>query len=455
MVSGAASMSRAESALLTDLYQLTMARAYHQLGMQETAVFEVFVRALPAARGFLIAAGLDQVIAYLETLHFTPADLEFLAGLNLFPGDFLDYLGTVRFTGTIHAMPEGTPYFANEPVLRVTAPILEAQLVESRIVNLLHFQSVIASKAARCVCAARGRRVVDFGMRRAHGAEAAIFAARAAYLAGFDATATVEAGHLFGIPLSGTMAHSFIQAHDSEEEALRRFVGAGGRATTVLIDTYDTERAALRVATLARELKASRAPGQIQAVRIDSGNLTAEACAVRRILDAQQCPEIDIILSGGLDEIQIDTLLVAGTPVDGFGIGTRLDCSEDAPSLDMVYKLQEYAGKPRRKRSRGKETWPGTKQVFRERDASGTFTRDSIALADETPSGDPLLQEILRRGQRVASLPSLAESREHCRRSLMQLPDELRELSDARPVYPIMVSDRVRALAHRVDQSGE
>jgi nicotinate phosphoribosyltransferase len=248
-------MKPGESVLLTDLYELTMARAYHELGMQETAVFELFVRKLPPTRRFLIAAGLEQVIEYLEALRFTPADLEFLASLKTFPSAFLDYLATVRFTGSLHAMPEGTPFFANEPIVCVAAPILEAQLVESRLLNLVHFQSVIASKAVRCVSAARGKRLVDFGMRRAHGEEAALYAARAAYLAGFDATATVEAGRQFGIPLSGTMAHSFIQAHDSEEQALRNFVAVRGRRTAVLIDTYDTERAAHRVAKLAREFK--------------------------------------------------------------------------------------------------------------------------------------------------------------------------------------------------------
>jgi nicotinate phosphoribosyltransferase len=444
-----------ESALLTDLYELTMARAYHDLGMQEVAVFELFVRRLPLERRFLIAAGLPQVLEYLETLHFTSADLAYLAGLQQFPAEFLDYLGNLRFTGSVHAIPEGTPYFAHEPILRITAPILEAQLVESRIINLMHFQSMIASKAARCVSAARGKRLVDFGMRRAHGAEAAVFAARAAFLAGFDGTATVDAGRQFGIPVSGTMAHSFIQAHDSEEAALRRFVLATGQPTTVLIDTYDAERGARRVATLARELKAGGSPGQIRAVRIDSGDLIARARAVRGILDSGDCPEIEIILSGGLDEIQIDALLAAETPVAGFGVGTRLDCSEDVPSLDMVYKLEVYAGKSRRKRSSGKETWPGTKQVFREHDESGAFTGDSIALADESRSGMPLLHEVMRHGRRVASLPTLIESRDRCREWVARLPAALRALRGAPHPYPVTISDEVRALADRVDQAGD
>ncbi len=444
-----------ESALLTDLYELTMARAYHELNMRDMAVFELFVRRLPPERRYLVAAGLPQVLEYLETLHFCAADLEFLGGLKLFSPSFLDYLATLRFTGTVHAVPEGTPYFANEPVLRITAPILEAQLVESRVINLMHFQSTIASKAARCVSAARGKRLVDFGMRRAHGAEAALCAARAAYLAGFDGTATVEAGKQFGIPLSGTMAHSFIQAHDSEEAALRRFVMTTGQPTTVLIDTYDAERGAYRVASLARELKASQSPGQIRAVRVDSGELTAQARAVRGILDDGGCPEIEIILSGGLDETQIDALVRAGTPVDGFGVGTRLDCSEDVPSLDMVYKLEVYAGKSRRKRAHGKETWPGTKQIFREHAPSGTYTGDSIGLADESRPGTALLEEVMQGGRRVTTLPDLAASRDYCRACLERLPPALKDLDGAHDPYPVVISAEVRALADRLDQSGE
>ena len=443
----------ASPALLTDLYELTMARAYHELGMQQTAVFELFVRRLPPTRRFLIAAGLEQVIDYLQALRFTPGDLEFLAGLQLFPAAFLDHLATLRFTGGVHAMPEGTPYFAEQPILRITAPLIEAQLVESRIINLMHFQSLIASKAVRCVGAARGRRLVDFGMRRAHGAEAAVFAARAAYLAGFDGTATVEAGRRFGIPLTGTMAHSFIQAHDREEAALRNFVMLRGPRTSVLIDTYDTERAAHRVTALARELADSGRPGHIQGVRIDSGDLAGQALAVRRILDAGQCRDIDIILSGSLDEHAIESLLDAGTPVDAFGVGTRLDVSEDTPSIDMVYKLEEYAGKPRRKRSSGKETWPGAKQALREHDADGALLGDTIALASENRPGVPLLQEILRQGRRLAPPPTLVESRDLCRLRVAELPAYLQGLAADDSPYPVSVSDGVRDLADRMDRS--
>jgi nicotinate phosphoribosyltransferase len=444
-------MSTQASPLLTDLYELTMAHAYFELGMQETAVFDLFVRRLPPTRRFLIAAGLEQILDYLEQLRFSDEDLQFLARLNLFPDRFLDHLAEVRFTGTVHAMPEGTPYLANEPILRITAPILEAQLVESRIMNIATFASLIASKAARCVLAARGRRLVDFGMRRAHGAEAALMAARSAYLAGFDATATVEAGRLFGIPLSGTMAHSFIQAHDHEEEAFRSFVKARNRRTALLIDTYDTIRAAQTVAQLARELAESGTPGLVQAVRIDSGDLGAQARAVRDILDAAGCPEIEIVLSGGLDEHAVESLLESGTPVDAFGIGTSLDVSEDAPSLDMAYKLQEYAGQPRRKRSPGKETWPGRKQVFRKRNAQGEWMEDWIALEDEPVDGEPLLEEVMCAGKRTQQRPDLNTIRERCMAQLKQLPPQLKSLKPGQGDLPVRISEGVQALARQAD----
>ena len=280
-------MKTVREALLTDLYQLTMAQAYFELGMRDNAVFELFVRRLPETRRFLLAAGLEQALEYIEGLRFTAEDIGFLATLGRFRADFLDYLRSVRFTGAVHAMPEGSPFFAEEPIVRVSAPILEAQLLESRLINIVHFQTMVASKAARCVIAARGKQLIDFGMRRAHEADAAVFAARAAYLAGFDATATVEAGRRFGIPLSGTLAHSFIEAHDSEEQAFRSFVLSSPEPTTLLVDTYDSTRALQRIITLAGELAQSGSEHGIRAIRIDSGDLAAQALAARIALDAQ------------------------------------------------------------------------------------------------------------------------------------------------------------------------
>lgn len=439
----------AATALLTDFYQLTMAHAYFELGMRETAVFELFVRRLPRTRRFLVAAGLEQALDYVERLRFTAEELEYLARLGTFSRPFLDHLATLRFTGSVHAMPEGTALFADEPILRVTAPILEAQLLESRIINIVHFQTLIASKAARCVLAARGRTLVDFGMRRAHEADAALLAARAAYLAGFDATATVEAARRFGIPPSGTLAHSFIEAHDREEDAFRRFVRVRPEPTALLIDTYDTERGARRVAALAHEIEAQGPKGHgVRAVRIDSGDLAAEARRVRAILDELGCPAIRIVLSGGLDEYAIDRLVAGGVPADAFGVGTALDVSADAPSLDMAYKLEHYAGKPRRKRSPGKATWPGAKQVYRERGDAGVAVRDRIALdGDERAAGEPLLAEVMREGRRTVAAPSLDEAREHCRREVLSLPPALRVLDDGPADFEVSVSEGLHALA--------
>ena len=444
-------MKSGGGALLIDLYQLTMAQAYFELGMNGTAVFELFVRRLPETRHFLLAAGLEQALEYVENLRFTADDLAFLSRVGLFRSDFLDYLGSVRFTGSIHALGEGTPFFAQEPIVRVTAPILEAQLLESRLINIVHFQTTIASKAARCVSAARGRQLVDFGMRRAHEADAAVFAARAAYLAGFDATATVEAGRRFGIPLSGTLAHSFIEAHDREEQAFRCFVLSSPEPTTLLIDTYDSARALQRVIALAREL-AERAPGRgIRAVRIDSGDLAAQARTTRAALDAQGLRDIRIVLSGNLDEQAIEGLLTGGAPADAFGVGTALTVSADAPTLDMVYKLQEYGGRPRRKRSTGKATWPGVKQVFRERAASGEYLCDRIVRHDEQPPGEPLLIEVMRNGRRIVPAPSLSAIREHCSAELERLPPTLRLLGSGGGSYPVSLSDTLQGMAKTLD----
>jgi nicotinate phosphoribosyltransferase len=444
-------MQSVGEALLTDLYQLTMAQAYFELGMREEAVFELFVRRLPETRSFLLAAGLEQALEYIEGLRFTADDVAFLASLGRFRTDFLDHLRGVRFTGAVHAMPEGSPFFAHEPIVRVQGPILEAQLLESRLINIVHFQTTIASKAARCVSAARGKQLIDFGMRRAHEANAAVFAARAAYLAGFDATATVEAGCRFAIPLSGTLAHSFIEAHDREDQAFRRFVLSSPEPTTLLIDTYDSATALERVIVLARELTQSGSEHGIRAIRIDSGDLAAQARSARIALDAQGCPDIRIVLSGSLDEQIIERLIKADVPVDAFGVGTALDVSADAPALDMVYKLQEYAGKARRKRSPGKATWPGVKQVFRERAASGEYLCDRVVRADERPNGEPLLVEVMRKGRRSVPQHALRELRERCRTELGALPPQLRELGTGVTPYPVSISATLQALAAGID----
>ena len=326
------------SPLLTDLYQFTMLQAYYDRDMHREAVFELFVRRLPENRNFLIAAGLQQALDYLTELRFTDRDIEVLQRTKLFHDEFLNWLRDLRFTGDVDALPEGMAFFADEPILRVTAPLPEAQLIESRLVNLIHFQTLIASKAARCVLAARGKTLVDFGMRRAHGSEAAILAARASYLAGFDGTATVIADPLFDVPIFGTMAHSFVQAHASEGAAFEHFASSHRGPLVLLIDTYDTVEGAHRVVELARRLPDKR----IHSVRLDSGDLGALAHRVREIFDAAGLADIGIFASGSLDEHGVEKLVASGVPIDGFGIGTSLDVSEDGPALDCVYIYTYY-----------------------------------------------------------------------------------------------------------------
>jgi nicotinate phosphoribosyltransferase len=446
-------MSNAEadwhrSPLLTDLYQFTMMQGYVERGMMDMAVFEFFVRRLPENRNFLIAAGLEQSLQYLENLRFSDSEISFLRSTGLFGENLLKYLSDFAFTGDVDAVPEGTVFFANEPILRVVAPLPEAQLVESRLVNLLHFQSLIASKAARCVLAAPGKLLVDFGMRRAHGEEAAVYAARASYLAGFAGTATVIAKKSFDIPIFGTMAHSFIQAHDSEIEAFENFVRAHRGHVVLLIDTYDTEEGARHVVQLAHRLRAEAK--RIQAIRLDSGDLLQLSRRVRRILDEGGCPDIGIFASSSLDEYALEALLGADAPIDGFGIGTHLDVSEDAPALDCVYKIQEYAGRPRRKRSTGKATWPGRKQVFRQVDASGRLQRDILSILGDEQLGQPLLEPVMRNGKRISQAPNLESSREYTRRQLDGLPPELRSLTE-RAAYPVGIAHALEALALEVD----
>ncbi len=432
----------------TDLYQFAMMQAYLRAGMTGPAAFEMFVRRLPSGRNFLVAAGLEQCLDFLESLSATPAELEWLKANGGFDDAVLNYLATLRFTGEVEALPEGTVFFADEPMIRVTAPLPVAQLVETRLINILHFQTVIASKAARVRLAAGSRLLVDFGYRRAHGAEAGLLAARAAYLAGFDGTATVEAGRSFGIPLYGTMAHSFIQAHDNEEQAFLDFARTRPDRLVLLVDTYDTERGALKAAEVARRL--ANEGITLHGVRLDSGDLGAHAHAVRAILDAQGLGHVTVFASGGLDEAEIARLCAEGAPIDGFGVGTSLTTSSDAPALDCAYKLQEYAGLARRKTSEGKSTWPGRKQVFRTSE-DGAFFRDDLGLADEPLPGHPLLRRVMAGGRRLAAPPGLGASRDHARDQLARLPDAVKRL-DASAAYPVVPSAGLRRLAAQVDR---
>ncbi len=436
--------------LLTDLYQLNMIQAYLDRGETRPAVFELFFRKLPPRRNFLMAAGLESALAFLERLRFGEAELAWLRRSGRFGAALLDYLRELRFDGDVDAMAEGELFFADEPVLRVTAPLPLAQLVESRLINIVHFQTLIASKAARLVLGAPGKLLVDFGLRRAHGAEAALMAARASYIAGFAGTATLLAETEFGIPAYGTMAHSFVQAHDDEAQAFENFARARPANLTLLIDTYDTEAAAEKVVALAPHLRAGGI--SVAAVRLDSGDLDALSKSVRRILDRGGLRDTAIFASGGLDEDVIAALLRAGAPIDGFGVGTSLTTSNDVAALDCAYKLQEYAGRARRKRSAGKATWPGRKQVWRRFDTEERMAGDVVTLADAPPCGTPLLHRVMTGGRRVAAPESLATMRRRAAENLVALPATWRALVQAAGPYPVSIADDVRQLAEEVDR---
>jgi nicotinate phosphoribosyltransferase len=441
-------MPQTADALLTDLYQLKMMAAYLDRGLTDTAVFELFVRELPVGRGFLMAAGLDQALRFLETAAFTAEEVAALGGLGQFREDFLAYLAAFRFTGDVDALPEGTVFFPDEPIIRVTAPLPEAQFVETRLINLLHFETVIASKAARMVLAAPGKPLIDYGLRRAHGAEAGVLAARASYIAGFAGTATVAAAIEFGIPVYGTMAHSFIQAHDDETVAFEHFARSHPSRLVLLIDTYDTERAARRVVALAPRLAAQGIA--ISGLRIDSGNLGEHAVNVRRILDAGGLAEAKIVASGGLDEDVLLALRRTGAPIDAYGIGTSMTTASDAPALDCAYKLQEYAGQPRRKRSEGKATWPGRKEVWRRYHRRGRMAGDTVSLANDRQHGEALLRSVMRAGRRLADPPDLTAIRRHAENQLARLPEPLARLEPF--AYPVEIGAALRRLAADLDR---
>ena len=434
-------------ALFTDLYQLTMLEAYVEQDLLAPATFELFARALPEGRNYLLACGLEDALAYLEGLAFGDEAIAALERVGSFSPRFLDWLAGLRFRGDVFAMPEGTPLLAGEPLLRVEASLPAAQLAETYLLNQLHFQTAVAAKGARIVEAARGRPVVDFGTRRAHGTDAALKAARALYLAGMAATSNVLAGERYGIPLTGTMAHSYVQAHADEAAAFRGFV-ATHPETVLLVDTYDTLEGVRRVARLAAELGEDF---RVRGVRLDSEPLGELALQARSILDRAGLQRVEIFASGGLDERRIAALLAAGAPIDAFGVGTRAVTSADAPSFDAVYKLVAYDGGGRMKLSPEKETLPGPKQVFRLRDGEGIAIGDVIAHADERLDGDPLLAPVMRDGERLAAgRRSLPEARERATRERERLPARLRGLAKPREAYPVEVSARLRAGEERL-----
>lgn len=444
-----------DAALFTDLYELTMAQGYFREGMSSEASFSLFVRPSRVRRSFLVSAGLEDVLRYLHGFRFTPFAIDYLHSTGTFAADFLDFLGTLRFTGRVRAIPEGRLYFHHEPVLEVTAPIIEAQIIETLVINQVNLQSLIATKAARCTWAARGRALVDFSLRRAHGTDAGMKAARSSHIAGFASTSNVLAGRAYGLPIAGTMAHSFVTSFEREINAFRAYAESFPDDTVLLIDTYDTIAAAHKAATVGREMEAHG--HRLRAVRLDSGDLLKLSLEVRRILDDAGLQYVRILASGGLDEYSVDSLVQGGAAIDAFGIGTRMAVSGDAPWLDAAYKLVRYAGRPVRKLSEGKESLPGEKQVFRLRDSNGRLRGDVLALAEEAPpapDAEPLLQTVMERGEPTSEAPPLSVLRERFREEFAALDDRHKRLR--RPTrYPVRLSRGLQRLRQELSRQEE
>jgi nicotinate phosphoribosyltransferase len=424
--------------LLTDLYELTMAAGYFEAGKsEERATFEFTVRKLPAHRNFVIAAGLPQVVDYLLHLSFTPEEIDYLRGLPQFrhaPPAFFDFLSRLQFTGDLFAVPEGTPLFAGEPLLTIRAPIIEAQIPETYLLSAITFQTLIATKAARCAAAAEGRDVIEFGTRRAHTPEAGVLGARAAFIGGCSATSNTLAGYRFGIPVSGTSAHSWVMSFPSELEAFRKLQSVLGESTVRLLDTYDPIEGARHAASLGRPL---------WGVRLDSGDFIAQSRQVRAILDQAGLHDARIMASGDLDEYKIRDLLQAGAPLDAFGVGTQLATSADAPSMGAIYKLVELdvEGIKRftAKYSEEKHSYPGAKQVFRD------VARDVIARSGECGRGEALMRPVILGGRLVEPLPALEQARARSAEYVAKLPPAVRGLEESVP-WPVIYSRELREL---------
>ena len=437
--------------LFTDLYELTMGQAYFSQGMHQQATFSLNVRSYPPNRGFLVSAGLDDVLDYLERLRFDDEAIAFLQSTGLFREDFLGYLRGLRFTGSVRAVPEGRLFFADEPLLEITGPIIEAQLAETYVINQMNLQTALATKAARCVWAAQGRGIADFASRRTHGSDAAMKMARASYVAGFASTSNVLAASHYEIPPAGTMAHSFVSSFPSELDAFRAYANCFPDRTILLLDTYDTVAGAWNAVAIAKELEAQGR--QLAGVRLDSGDYGKLSLQVRRVLDEHGLNYVRILVSGGLDEYELESLVASGAPVDLFGVGTKAGVSADAPWSDMVYKLVCFDNRPVMKLSEGKMSLPGTKQIYRRNDANGTLTGDIIGLSDDTGPVDsqPLLVEVMSGGERTAGSPSLAELRESFRSEFAHLDSRYKDLRQP-PHFPVSVSPTLQRMTAEVKE---
>lgn len=443
-------MAHESLALLTDLYQLTMAQAYFNDRKMDRATFSLFIRSYPLNRGFFISAGLHDVLKFLENFAVDGAALDYLSKQQLFTNDFLKFLEKLRFSGDVWALPEGKLFFKDEPILEVSAPIIEAQLVETYIINQINLQSLIATKAARCVLAAGKRAVVDFALRRTHGIDAGMKVARSSYLAGFVGTSNVLAGKRYAIPTIGTMAHSFVSSFADEIDAFRSYAASFPENTTLLIDTYDTIAGARKAVEVAKEMAAR---GQrLRGVRIDSGDLAGLAIKVREIFDDAGFSDVKIIGSGGLDEYDLSELSAAQIPFHSYGIGTKMGTSSDAPWSDIAYKLVEYGDKPVLKRSPGKISWPGTKQLFRQRNRQGQLEKDIIGLRIERIAGaEPLLRKVMEEGKIVVTLPTLSESRAGLATELEHLPDLTKAIRNPL-LYPVEFTPALARLLEETER---
>ena len=435
--------------LFTDLYELTMAQAYFAQGMHQPATFSLTVRSYPLNRGYLVSAGLDDVLEYLSRLHFNGEAVQYLRSTGLFKEDFLEYLGAVRFTGNVRAVPEGRLYFADEPLLEITAPIIEAQLVETYVINQMNLQTALASKAARCVWAAQGKGIADFASRRTHGSDAAMKMARVSYIAGFASTSNVLAASHYDIPPAGTMAHSFISSFPTELDAFRAYSHCFPDRTILLLDTYDTVAGAWNAVVIAKELEAEG--HRLAGVRLDSGDYAKLSHQVRHVLDDHDLDYVRIVVSGGLDEYELATLMETGAPIDLFGVGTKAGVSADAPWCDMVYKVAWFDNRPVMKLSEGKMSLPGAKQIFRRTSGDGTLTGDIIGLLEETGPVDsePLLKEVMTGGVRNMPSPALAVLRDRFRDEFASLETRYKGLVRP-PLFPVSVSPKLQRMTAEV-----
>jgi nicotinate phosphoribosyltransferase len=433
--------------LFTDYYELTMCAAYFDNQNFEVATFDLFIRRLPENRSYFLFAGLEEALNYLQSIQFSDEQLFYLNKQG-FKADFLDYLRSFRFTGEVWAIPEGTIAFPNEPLLRVTAPIIEAQLVETFLLNSINLQTMIATKASRVVHAAKGRAVIEFGLRREPGIDAGMKVARSSYIAGCRGTSNVLAGMTYGIPVFGTMAHSFVMSYPKEIDAFRAFSKTFPDKTTLLIDTYDDVAGAEKAAAVAKELEAKGY--RLGGVRLDSGDLAETSRKVRRILDEADLGYVKIFASGDLEEFKVAQLLEDGAPIDSFGVGTKMGTSADRPYLDGIYKLcetQTFNGEftPIMKLSKDKITLPGRKQVYRFQSRDAAFRKDVIALADEDIEGEPLLVKVMEGGKPTQKAPSLADIRANAEANLSKLPAQYKALTNA-PRYPVELSRKLEKL---------